>query len=146
MCVCVGGGGCSTPSLFSSKFHYLPSKDDLVCGILVPPLSINEHSELKYRFLSPNLFKEPRMNRFYQPMQPGRPVYDNPGCRIGPPGAVFFNFYGVQESIPGSQFRQPMQPGGQIQQPYSFSVRDQGSGFFPALLLTVHISFKKFSF
>ncbi len=34
----------------------------------------------------------------------------------------FLNFKGAQESIPRSRFRQPMQTGGPVRQPYSYSV------------------------
>ncbi len=38
------------------------------------------------------------------------------------PEPVFLNVYGAQEPIPRHQFRQPMYPGGPVQQPYSYSV------------------------
>ncbi len=34
----------------------------------------------------------------------------------------FLNIFRAQESIPRNHFRQPMQPGGPIRQPYSYSV------------------------
>ncbi len=48
---------------------------------------------------------------------------------------VFLNVYGARESIPRNEFRRPMQPGGPIRKPYSYSVhsphrlfKNSGSG------------------
>jgi hypothetical protein len=36
--------------------------------------------------------------------------------------AVLLNFYGAQKLIPRNRFRQPMQPGGPVREPYSYLV------------------------
>ncbi len=49
-------------------------------------------------------------------------VKPDSGGRTPKAETVFLNLKGAQESIPRNRFRLPMQPGGPVRQPYSYSV------------------------